>query len=803
LIPHHQREEFEMPQCKRNLTGRITNLRRGTTRSCLNASESWCRLALLAVFGLLLLPAVQAYAQDLPNVTDFAQWQFISRTYRPPLSQTGASFFFQDSTRKAIGEQARSRNLTSDQKLRLFNSISFSLNNEWKTAIDQTWGPGLPTDQKLQIFDQFWQVIDQKFACFHHLAVDWHILRDTYRPEIAAGVSRGRFAAIMNQLSIRLQESHTRASDILVNYQTQLLPGTPIFYIGGWSRDNHFGAGLTPLSDKSLLVYNAVPSHPLGLKPGDIILGYGGIRWSDLYPGLLAAELPVAGSWWGSSPSAYEHSLLMSAGNNWHLFDTIDIRKQGTGEIVHLPTSKMAELGSSVFATEQLPVPGVPMLTSADVNIQKYVSWGTIRDTRIAYVYVMGWSGNTVADDLYQAVRSITGNPETRGLIIDFRTNYGGNMFLIDQTLPLLFKDRISTIGWGQRANDTDHYAMRDNPGGEPFYDIVGDPNTTFDLPIAMLVGPGAVSSGDQNALRMAFHPRAKLFGRSTAAAFNSPVTPSTLTGWSMRYAPSDAYLVSRRGHYLTHEELKVDFPVWLAPHDVSEGRDTVVAAAVAWINYQNAGYGSCEQTRWIPHVTPAGSGYTTRFAINNLGTDPAVIEIRPYDINGNALANQTAVIQGKGLRQFSADELFPKLAVSHFSICGPETSRVTAIYQVETGEGPSAPVNENSDSGTEFVFYPEEWSRIVDGVAIVNPNSESVKITASLVTQEGVDTETVTLAEDLKPYAKYISLVENFYPEYGGRTLKLKASRPVNLLMLRMNQDATILYPVSGLKQK
>ena len=541
----------------------------------------------------------------------------------------------------------------------------------------------------------------------------------------------------------------------------------------------------------------------MGLKPGDIVLGYDGIRWGDLYPALLAAELPVTGSWWGSSPSAFEHSLLMSAGDNWHLFDTIDIRKKDTGEIVHLPTSMLAGQTMNVFATEQLPVPGVPMLTANDVSIGKYVSWGYIQNTNVGYIYVMGWSGNTVANDLYAAVQTIVNNPGTEGLIIDFRTNYGGNMFLIDPTLPLLFKDRISTIGWAQRANSTDHYAMAENWATEPRYDIIGNPDNTFDKPIAVLVGPGAVSSGDQNALRMAFHPRAKLFGRSTAAAFNSPVTVSTLAGWYMRNAPSDAYLVSRKGQYLTHEELKVDFPVWLAPHDVAEGRDTVASAALSWINYQNTGYGNCDQTRWITHVTPVGSGFTTRFLINNLAADPAVVEIRPYDENGNALLNQTVVVQGKGLQEFSAAELFPDLAVSHFSICGPDSSRVTATYKVETGEGPSAQVNENRESGTEYLVYPEEWSKIVDGVAIINPNSESVKITASLLTPEGVETQTVTLAEDLNPYAKYISLVENFYPEYGGRMLKFTASRAVNLLMLRLNQDATILYPVNVLKEK
>ena len=792
-----------MPSCEQNRCSFVATPRRRPAFSRSGVPGPLSRCLFSIAFWSLCLAVVPSLAQGLPDLDDFARWQFIPRTYLPARFQNAAPLLFNSSDLKTISDQAGGRNLTPDQKSRLLNLVGLSLKDDWRKVVDETWSGPLPREQMLQIFDQFWDVADRKFACFHHLSVDWHALRDKYRPEVAAGASRGRFAAIMNHLSISLRESHTRTTDAFVNFQTRLLPGTPLMYIGGWGNDSHFGAGLTPLSDKSLLVYNSARDHPLGLKPGDIILGYGGIRWSDLYPVLLEAELPVTGSWWGSSPSAFEHSLLMGAGNNWHLFDTIDIRKWDNGEVLHWTTNPMRDLRTPVFATEQLPVPGVPMLTSADVSAQKYVSWGYIEGTQIAYVYVMGWSGNTVAGDLYRAVKSITENAGTKGLIIDFRTNYGGNMFLIDQTLPLLFKDRISTIGWAERANEYDHYALLDNPNGERYYDIIGNPNNHFDVPIAVLVGPGAVSSGDQNALRMKFHPRARLFGRSTSAAFNSPETLTTLSGWSMRYAPHDAYLVSHRSQYLTHEEFKVDFPVWLAPHDVAAGRDTVFAAAVEWINYANTGYGSCGEARWIPHVTPAGSGFTTRYYINNPSPDPAVIEIRPYDEKGNALAKQTAVVQGKGVHQFSAAELFPGLTVSHFSICGPADSRVTAVYRVETGVGPSASVHEKSDPGTEFVFYPEEWDRIAEGIAIVNPNSEPVKITASLVTREGVAMETVTLTEDLAPHAKHLSLVESFYPDYGDKALKLTASRPVHPLMLRLNQDATILYEVIGLKQK
>jgi hypothetical protein len=36
--------------------------------------------------------------------------------------------------------------------------------DDWQNLIDARWGPGLPTEQKLQIFDSYWNRIDQQFA---------------------------------------------------------------------------------------------------------------------------------------------------------------------------------------------------------------------------------------------------------------------------------------------------------------------------------------------------------------------------------------------------------------------------------------------------------------------------------------------------------------------------------------------------------------------------------------------------------------------------------------------------------------
>src|SRR5262245_63999501 len=48
---------------------------------------------------------------------------------------------------------------------------------DWRRAMDETWGEGQPTEEKLLVFDTFWKTVDEQFACFQGLNVDWPGLR--------------------------------------------------------------------------------------------------------------------------------------------------------------------------------------------------------------------------------------------------------------------------------------------------------------------------------------------------------------------------------------------------------------------------------------------------------------------------------------------------------------------------------------------------------------------------------------------------------------------------------------------------
>ncbi|KXK56060.1 MAG: fibronectin type III domain-containing protein [Chlorobi bacterium OLB5] len=445
---------------------------------------------------------------------------------------------------------------------------------QWKQRVDSVWGQGISTSDKLVVFDNFWNKIDSLFACFHNHPINWDSLKQTYRPKIASGVSKGRFIGIMNHLTMLLKESHTAARDLSLN--KTLTPGKPLFVLGGWGINNHFGAGLTPLPDSSLLVYQVVPLHPLGLERGDIVLGYDRIPWRILVRYILTCELPVVNdfSWVGSSPSAYSHSLLISAGMNWHLFDTIDVVKYSTGDTLHLSTNLLWNQNMQIFCTEQMNIPGIPK----PIYDQQLCSYGIIAGTNIGYIYVWGWWGN-VSELFYNAVVALM---NTDGLIIDFRYNEGGEMPLSDSAMNILFDTTVFTVDFASRCSPN-HQEMC--PENRPEYYVIHGRPPGYQKPIAVLTGPGAVSSGDQVALKLKYHPKARFFGKSTSSAFNAPYVHNLSNNYGLMIAEFDAYQLSNPGIYLTHREFEVEENIWLSKELVRQGRDDVVEAAICWID--------------------------------------------------------------------------------------------------------------------------------------------------------------------------------------------------------------------------
>lgn len=471
---------------------------------------------------------------------------------------------------------------------------------DWQTVIDSTWGEGMPTAKKLELFDYCWGLIDRKYPSFFNIDDNWDTLRTIYRLEIEAGVSRGRFHAIMNHLISNLLDLHSRAFDAAIASDS-LKPGTPLMVVCGTqtmfnklfleNEYSHFGAGLAPLADSSLFVYDVVENHPLGLERGDVILGYDKIPWKNLYKELLTAELPFyfPSGIIGSNSASAKYHLLTAAGENWHLFDTIDIVKYASGDTIHLQTSLLHNQNIYKLNSDQMGIRGVLF---PDIDEGHFVSWGVVDGTQTGYIYVWNWLYNgffsyptiDTGDEFKQAVLDLVNEHQVDGLIIDSRCNLGGYLFQFTKALSVLYNEDQDYYMEFIRDDPADHYSMKRWYNDD--YIVTADDNF-FDKPIAVLTGPNSMSCGDMMPLQMRTHPMVRTFGLGTNGAFgvvDFPAIGSISNDWVFWITLSNLSLTEQPDEFLTHLNIPPDEEIWLTQEDVAKGEDTVVKRALEWI---------------------------------------------------------------------------------------------------------------------------------------------------------------------------------------------------------------------------
>ena len=78
--------------------------------------------------------------------------------------------------------------------------------------VDDYWGAGMPAAEQVEVFDRAWDELDREYGAYMNLDVDMTALRRRYRQEVRQGVSRGRFTAIMNHLSLAMKMPTLRSS---------------------------------------------------------------------------------------------------------------------------------------------------------------------------------------------------------------------------------------------------------------------------------------------------------------------------------------------------------------------------------------------------------------------------------------------------------------------------------------------------------------------------------------------------------------------------------------------------------------
>ena len=197
---------------------------------------------------------------------------------------------------------------------------------------------------------------------------------------------------------------------------------------------------------------------------------------------------------------------------------------------------------------------------------------------------------------------------------------------------------------------------------------------------------------------------------------------------------------------------------------------------------------------RWLAHITSDSGGFSTDILIHNRDEQSQTVSLQPYRADGTALDPIDQTIPGEQTRRFTKTELFPS-DTSHIAISGSTTCVVTAGYRANREGASTAMSHEASPIGQSFHVYPGEWDVLFDGVALINTGNANATVTLTQIGDDGQARQTVILAENLAPNAKYLGLFEGLIPEDVDTIIKIESNQPLALLSLRLSKDGLYLY--------
>lgn len=312
--------------------------------------------------------------------------------------------------------------------------------------------------ERAAIFDQVWTIVRDNYVYEDYRGVDWAAARAEFAPRVAAAVTPEAFYGVMRELIERLGDDHSRFES------PQEVAAQQAEYEGD-ARYGGIGAKIRDV-DEGGLVVSLVPSGPAaraGLLQRDVILAVNGIAFID-----TAAHGPEG---------------------------PIGVVRGTPGTSVRL-TVRTGDEPPRELEVLREPIP---------VDAFNTVQARRLADGGIALVEIPSFYVADLDSKVRTAVESLLAAGSLRGLVIDVRSNSGGYVHLMRNTIAL-FQDGGSIGSTSGRAVNEDQPV----PGGQTIAGMAG-------VPVVVLVGPDTASAAEMFAAGMQVLGRARVVGLPSA----------------------------------------------------------------------------------------------------------------------------------------------------------------------------------------------------------------------------------------------------------------------------------------------
>jgi carboxyl-terminal processing protease len=377
---------------------------------------------------------------------------------------------------------------------------------------------------RTKIFEQIWTIVRDNYVYEDYRGVDWEATRVEFEPRVAAAATPEEFYGAMRELIERLGDEHSRFES------PQEVAAQQAEYRGD-ARYGGIGAKIRDVEDGGLVVSLAPggPAERAGIRQRDVVLAINGISFTDTL---------------AHGPDGPLGAVRGEPGTGVRL--TVRTGDDPPREVEVVREAIPSDAFNAVRAT---------LVDGTGVGL-----------VEIPTFYVEELDGK-----VREAVEGLLAQQPLKGLILDVRSNSGGYVHLMRNTIAL-FHDGGSIGRTAGRSIDEEQII----PSGHVIAGMAG-------VPITVLVGPDSASAAEMFAAGMQVLGRARVVGLPSAGNTENLYSynfddGSRLLVATVAYRTPDGALIE--GHGVIPDRY-VDVEWWRYPIE----RDPQVLAAVEEID--------------------------------------------------------------------------------------------------------------------------------------------------------------------------------------------------------------------------
>lgn len=186
----------------------------------------------------------------------------------------------------------------------------------------------------------------------------------------------------------------------------------------------------------------------------------------------------------------------------------------------------------------------------------------------VGYIYYRSFE-SAITDDQANSIMQLMSN--TKGLIIDIRSNTGGRIGNVDRLFSHFITDK-KLVKYEQRKNGPGHDDLSEP---EPYY--VSPAGQAYSKPVVVLTNRSCFSACNDFVLYMSNLPNVQLMGDQTGGGGAVPQDYLLANGWKLRYSATRTLGPDKQP---VENGIQPDITIFISPIDETNGKDPILERA-------------------------------------------------------------------------------------------------------------------------------------------------------------------------------------------------------------------------------